>query len=71
MFLVFAAVAGVSLAGLACYGICLAVGLTFGATHAGLIFLMLGKKLTVYDSAISSVFPIMYDLILHPANKPM
>ena len=46
MFLVLAAVAGVVLAGAASCGICLAVGLTFGATHAGLFFLMLGKKVT-------------------------
>ena len=47
VFLVFAAVFGVLLSASACYGLCLAVGLTFGLTHQGLIFLLLGLKYTL------------------------
>ena len=44
LFLVIAALFGVGLAALSCYGLGLAVGLPFGVTHQGLLFLLLGKK---------------------------
>ena len=43
LFLAIAAVFGVALAIAGSYGICLAAGLTFGLTHHGLLFLLLGQ----------------------------
>ena len=67
MFMVFAAVIGVGLAGAACYGLCLAIGFPFGATHTGLIFLMLGKTFeTLLEVLLIKLQSALYCKFKHP-----